>query len=53
VESPEEYVGKSYAFRILQMRRGGEDLVLSRRALLEAEKAEEAKAVRARCSRGR
>ena len=47
VESPEEYVGKSYAFRILQMRRGGEDLVLSRRALLEAEKAEEAKAVRA------
>ena len=47
VENPEEYVGKSYAFRILQMRRGGEDLVLSRRALLEAEKAEEAKAVRA------
>ena len=47
VEKPEEYVGKSFAFRILQMRRGGEDLVLSRRALLEAEKAEEAKAVRA------
>ncbi|HEX5042083.1 MAG TPA: S1 RNA-binding domain-containing protein [Candidatus Polarisedimenticolaceae bacterium] len=47
VDQPEEYVGKSYAFRILQMRRGGEDLVLSRRALLEAEKAEEAKAVRA------
>ena len=47
VEDPEAHVGKSYAFRILQMRRGGEDLVLSRRALLEAEKAEEAKAVRA------
>ena len=47
VDQPEEYVGKSYAFRILQMRRGGEDLVLSRRALLEAEKADEAKAVRA------
>jgi small subunit ribosomal protein S1 len=47
VENPEDHVGKTYAFRILQMRRGGEDLVLSRRALLEAEKAEEAKAVRA------
>ena len=35
VENPEEHVGKSYAFRILQMRRGGEGLVLSRRALLE------------------
>ena len=47
VGTPEEHVGKTYSFRILQMRRGGEDLVLSRRALLEAEKAEEAKAVRA------
>jgi small subunit ribosomal protein S1 len=34
-------------FRITQVRRGGEDVVLSRRAVLEEERTEEAKAVRA------
>jgi small subunit ribosomal protein S1 len=47
VDNPEEHVGKTYAFRILQLRRGGDDVVVSRRALLEAEHSEEMKAVRA------
>jgi len=44
---PESHVGQTYEFRIAQLRRGGEDLVLSRRALLEERRGEEAKAVRA------
>ena len=44
---PEEQVGKSYPFRVTQLRRGGEDVVLSRRVLLEEDRADEAKAVRA------
>ncbi len=44
---PEVHRGKTYRFRIIQFRRGGDDVVLSRRALLEEETAEEAKAVRA------
>ena len=47
VGDPTEHVGKTYAFRILQLRRGGDDVVVSRRALLEAEHADEMKAVRA------
>jgi small subunit ribosomal protein S1 len=47
VENPEEHVGKTHTFKILQLRRGGEDVVLSRRALLEAEHEEEMKSVRA------
>ncbi|HEX4823670.1 MAG TPA: S1 RNA-binding domain-containing protein [Candidatus Polarisedimenticolaceae bacterium] len=47
VENPEEHVGKTHAFKILQLRRGGEDVVLSRRALLEADHEEEMKSVRA------
>ncbi len=47
VENPEEHVGKVYPFRVIQIRRGGEEVVLSRRALLEEGRAEEAKAVRA------
>ncbi|MBZ5640698.1 MAG: S1 RNA-binding domain-containing protein [Acidobacteriia bacterium] len=47
VDTPEEHLGKSYKFRILQMRHGGDDVVVSRRALLEADRVEEAKAVRA------
>lgn len=45
VEDPEGHVGKTFAFRILQRR--GDDLVLSRRALLEESRLEESKAVRA------
>ena len=47
VDTPEEHVGKTYKFKILQMRHGGDDVVVSRRALLEADRVEEAKAVRA------
>ncbi len=47
VDTPEEHVGKTYKFKILQMRHGGDDVVVSRRALLEADRIEEAKAVRA------
>ncbi len=47
VENAEEMVGKSFLFRVSQFRRGGEDVVVSRRAMLEEERADEAKAVRA------
>lgn len=47
VDNPDENVGKTFTFKILQLRRGGEDVVLSRRALLEAEHEEEMKSVRA------
>jgi small subunit ribosomal protein S1 len=46
-ENPEQQVGRTYMFRITQVRRGGEDVVLSRRAVLEEVRTEEAKAVRA------
>ena len=46
-DEPERQVGKTYEFKITQLRRGGEDVVLSRRAMLEADRVEEAKAVRA------
>ena len=47
VDTPEIHVGKSLMFRVTQVRRGGEDVVLSRRAVLEDERREEAAAVRA------
>ncbi len=46
-DNPERQLGQTYQFRIAQIRRGGEDIVLSRRALLEEHRADEAKAVRA------
>jgi small subunit ribosomal protein S1 len=46
-DEPERQVGKTYQFKITQVRRGGEDVVLSRRAILEEARSEEAKAVRA------
>jgi small subunit ribosomal protein S1 len=47
VEDGEVHVGKTYMFRITQVRRGGADVVLSRRMLLEEARKEEAKAVHA------
>jgi small subunit ribosomal protein S1 len=47
VDTPEMHVGKTLMFRVTQVRRGGEDVVLSRRAVLEDERREEAAAVRA------
>ena len=47
VDRAEDHVGKTYPFKILQLRRGGEDVVISRREILEAEHGDEMKAVRA------
>ena len=47
VDDPESFVGKSHSFRITQLRRGGDDVVVSRRAVIEADRREEAAAVRA------
>jgi len=47
VEDPAEHVGKHFLFRVTQVRRGGEDVVVSRRAVLEDQRREEASAVRA------
>ena len=47
VNDPEEHVGRTYLFKATQLRRGGEEVILSRRSLLEEERSEEAKAVRA------
>jgi small subunit ribosomal protein S1 len=38
VENPEEYVGKSFDFRITQLTEGGRNIVVSRRKLLEEER---------------
>ncbi len=47
VDSPETHVGRVYRFAVAELRRGGEEAILSRRILLEEERGEEAKAVRA------
>jgi small subunit ribosomal protein S1 len=47
VDDPQQQLGKAYGFKITQLRRGGDDIVVSRRAVLEDEQREEAKAVRA------
>lgn len=46
-EHPDRHLDQTYPFRVTQVRRGGEDIVLSRRALLEAARLDEASAVRA------
>lgn len=47
VDDAESMVGKTLPFKVIQVRRGGDDVVVSRRALIEEERTEEAKAVRA------
>ncbi len=47
VDNPDQHVGRTYPFKVLQIRRGGEEVVLSRRSLLEEMRSDEAKAVRA------
>ena len=44
---PAVHVGQTYAFRIIEYKNGGKDVVVSRRALLEAEQRANAAAVRA------
>lgn len=46
-DDPAQHVGQQYLFRITQLRRGGDDIVVSRRVVLEDERKDEAKAVRA------
>jgi small subunit ribosomal protein S1 len=43
---PATHVGQVYAFRIIEFKEGGRDLVVSRRALLEEEQKAQAEAVR-------
>ncbi len=52
VESAEEYRGKTYSFKIIEFRHQGRDIVVSRRALLEAEQNKEAEAVRGKLDKG-
>jgi len=43
---PAQHVGQVYTFKIIEFKNGGKDLVVSRRALLEASQAEDAVKVR-------
>jgi len=43
---PEVHVGKSYTFRIIECKEDGKELVVSRRALLQAEEGEKAEEIR-------
>jgi small subunit ribosomal protein S1 len=43
---PQDHLGRVYTFRILEWKKGGKDLVVSRRALLEEEQREQAEEVR-------
>ncbi len=52
VERPEEFLGRKEFFRVIRYRRGGEDVVVSRRAVLEEELGEQAKYVRATLREG-
>ena len=52
VESAEEYRGKTFSFKITEFRHQGRDIVVSRRALLEAEQNREAESVRATLKKG-
>ncbi len=44
-EEPAQHVGRVYTFRIIELREGGKNLVVSRRALLEEEAREKAREV--------
>ena len=52
VESAEEYRGKTFSFKIIEFRHQGRDIVVSRRALIEAEQNKEAESVRATLKKG-
>ena len=47
VESPEAFVGQTLEFLVREIKEGGRDIVLSRRALLDKERKEKASALRA------
>lgn len=52
VEDAEEYRGKTLTVKIIEFRNQGRNIVVSRRALLEAEKDKEANTVRAEIKKG-
>ena len=52
VEDAEEYRGKTMTFKIIEFRNQGRNIVVSRRALLEAEKDKEANSLRAELKKG-
>lgn len=52
-EKLESYAGKTFTFRILEFRKGGRDIVLSRRAHLEREVARLAQELRSKLKKGK
>jgi len=52
VESAEEYRGKTYSFKIIEFRHQGRSIVVSRKALLQEEKNQEANKVREQLVKG-
>ena len=52
VENAEEFRGQKLAFKIIEFRHQGRDIVVSRRALIEAEQDQEANSVRAGIKKG-
>lgn len=51
-DNPEEFVGKSYQFKILELSEDGRNVVVSRRALLQADREAQAEQTRASISLG-
>lgn len=51
-QNPESYAGKTLSFKIIELRGGGRNLVVSRRAILETEAKERAKALREKLNAG-
>ncbi|MGV1098451.1 30S ribosomal protein S1 [Thiovibrio sp. JS02] len=52
IENAEEYIGKKFSFRITQFGEHGKNIVLSRRALLEEERARQKEALQERLAVG-
>lgn len=52
VENAEEYRGKTYTFKIIEFRHRGRSIVVSRKALLQEERNEEANKVREQLKKG-
>ncbi|MBN1961260.1 MAG: S1 RNA-binding domain-containing protein [Deltaproteobacteria bacterium] len=52
IEDPQQYIGKTLQFAVKEVREGGRNVVLSRRALLEAERCKHAKTLLAKLDIG-
>ena len=51
-DNPEDFVGHTYQFKILELSKDGRNVVVSRRALLQADREEQASATRANIALG-